>query len=310
MKTNYCLLSLLLLLLTLTDACFARSRKQQKEVVVSVPELLQDLYCPAPALWHQGMPFVMLSDQISLSLIPEEPLPSADTLSMRGSRWLYDSMVSEEDWMGQQLLQLRFISPQGRAYRYSTGRPMSAVSDTAYHPAISVLYPEDLIKRTDEQLRSHTYYILYNDDRVSYPADSLPGVAQHQKFVPVVIDSVTIGTEVAPLCVHFSRDQEKGYFFASLPGSRQTATSTSLSRFLSATDPYLPHPDITPETWTRIQNGQVVVDMTAEEVRLAWGRPTRIERKPSRTGIIEYWYYSNNRIVQIWDGRLSRIGIL
>lgn len=305
-----CLLLLLCLSFVLPEMLQGKSRKNEPREQQTLTDLLAGLGDVAPALWHQGMPFVFMADRIALSLIPEVPLPESDTLEMKGTRWFYDSMVSEEDWMGQQLLQLRFISPQGRAYRYSTGRPMTAVADTSYHPAISVLYPETLIQRTDSLLRSRTLYILYNDDRIHYASDTLPGVVTHQKFVPVTIDSVTVGTEVAPLRVSFTNSGVPGYFYASLPGSRQTSTSTPLSRYLSLTDPYLPHPDITPEIWSVIQMSQVRVDMTAEEVRLAWGRPSRIERKPSRTGIIEYWYYSNNRILQIWDGRLSRIGIL
>lgn len=310
MKQFHNLLVLLLLLLFLPTALSARQRRQEATGPLTVADLLQGISCPSPALWHQGTPFIFMADRIALSLIPEEPLPAVDTLAMRGTRWYYDSMVSEEDWMGQQLLQLRFISPQGRAYRYSTGRPMSAVADTSYHPAISVLYPESLVQRTDSALRSRTLYILYNDGRVIYPADSLPGAVSHLKFVPVTVDSVTVGSEVAPICVHFSSSDAQGYFYASLPGSRQNATSTSISRFLSLTDPYLQHPDITSEVWSLIQLSQVRVDMTAEEVRLSWGRPSRVESKPSRTRVIEYWYYSNNRVLQMWDGRLSRIGIL
>lgn len=306
----HCLCLFLFFCLVSPGLLWGRTKKGESQGPQSVSDLLSGLGEEAPALWHQGMPFIFMSDRIALSLTPEVPLPEVDTLNMKGTRWIYDSMVSEEDWMGQQLLQLRFISPQGRAYRYSTGRPMSAVSDTAYHPAISVLYPESHIVRTDSIFRSRTLYILYNDARVFYPADTLPGTSIHQKFVPVQVDSVTVGTEVAPLCVHFTNSGEKGYFYASLPGSRQTSTSTPLTRYFSLTDPYLPHPDITPEIWSVIQQSQVRVDMTAEEVRLAWGRPSRVERKPSRTGVIEYWYYSNNRVLQMWDGRLSRIGIL
>lgn len=309
--SNFSFRSLVVLLMLLPAILFGRSHRNESVGPQTVSELLQGLSMPAPALWHQGMPFLLMSPRIGLELTPEVALPSADTIQMMGSRWYYDSMVSEEDWMGQQLLQLRFISPQGRAYRYSTGRPMTVVSDTAYHPALTILYPEQFISITDSLLQSRTLYILYNDDRIHYASDSLPGSVAHSKFVPVRIDSVTAGTEVAPLCVHFTHEDEtRGYFYASLPGSRQTATSVPLSRYLSMTDPYLLHPDITPEVWSIIQLSQVRVDMTSEEVRLAWGRPSRVERKPSRTGVIEYWYYSNNRILQIWDGRLSRIGIL
>lgn len=350
----------LFLLLFLPLICLSlqgRTRKPSESVQPSVEVLLAPLVHTSPVAWHRGMPFVFVGDRVGLSLVPEVPSVSADTASMYGSVWTYDSMVSEEDWMGQQLLQLRFLSPDGHAYRYSTGRPLATMSDTAYHPAIEPLYPLQLVQQCDSLLRARTLYILYNDERVFYAADSVQGANPHQKFVPVRIDSVTIGNVLAPLCVHFSvlnaaassvslergttahassgspdrvsaahassgslergttaqvssDSLEHGHFFTSLPGSRQVATSTPITRFLSVTDPYLAHPDITREIWSKIQYSQVQPDMTAEEVRLSWGRPSRVERAPSRNGMIELWYYSNNRILQLWDGRLSKVGIL
>ncbi len=302
--------TILFVLLLLPSLMLARTRKSNEGEPQTVAELLEGLTLASPSQWHQGMPFIFLNERIGLSLTPEVPSEVSDTLDMQGTRWFYDSMVSEEDWMGQQLLQLRFISPEGRAYRYSTGRPMSAMSDTTYHPALVIMYPEELIRQTDSLLRARTFYILYNDDRIFYPADTLPGVELHQKFVPVSIDSVTCGTETAPLRVSFTKGDEKGYFFASLPDSRQNATSTSLSRYLSIEDPFEHYPEITPEIWAKIQYSQVQPDMTAEEVRLSWGRPSRVERGGARNGVIEFWYYSNNRILQFWDGRLNKIGIL
>ena len=293
--------------------CFAltgRTRRSSEADMPTVDAMLSGLQHTSPIYWPQGMPFVFVGEHIGLSLTPEVPLESADTVNMYGSHWFYDSMVSEEDWMGQQLLQLRFISPQGRAYRYSTGRPMTTMSDTSYIPAIEPLYPEQLVAECDSILNARTLYILYNDERVHYVSDSIPGTTQHTKFVPVRIDSVCLGNVLAPLRVHFTSGQEHGYFFTSLPGSRQVATSTAITRFLAIADPYLAHPDITPEVWNRIQYSQVQIDMTAEEVRLAWGRPSRIERAGARNGMIELWYYSNNRVLQIWDGRLNKIGIL
>lgn len=302
--------SILLVLFLLPMLVLARTRKSDEGEPKTVAELLDGLSLPSPALWHQGMPFIFLNERIGLSLTPEVPSEASDTVNVRGTRWFYDSMVSEEDWMGRQLMQLRFISPDGRAYRYSTGREMTAMEDTTYHPALAIMYPENLIQETDSLLRARTFYILYNDERIFYPADSLPGVEAHQKFVPISIDSVSYGTETAPLRVSFTKGDEKGYFLASLPGSRQNATSTPLTRYLSMTDPYEQHPDITPEIWSKIQYSQVQVDMTSEEVRLSWGRPSRVERGGARNGVIEFWYYSNNRILQFWDGRLNKIGIL
>lgn len=292
----------------------ARSRKEQ--AVASLIDLLpvaSDYL--SPANWAQGMPFVLLRDKVDLALVPEQPASSSDNAGGRGSVWHYDSMVSEEDWMGQELLQIRFLSPQGEAYRFSTGRPMSVVSDKNYQPVIGCLYPYELIQSVDSALRARSLYILLNDERVHYPEDTIAGM-KHEKFVPVIVDSVTYGNELAPLAVFFHREDKQGNttvtgnFLASLPGSRETGTSSPLDKYLGVSDPYLLHPDITPEVWELIKVGSVRLDMSSEEVRLSWGRPLKVEKGAARNGMIEIWYYNNNRAIQIWDGRLYKIGIL
>lgn len=291
---------------------FAKPRKESTETIEDIlPVASQWL---SPSGWQQGMPFVFLRDDIGMSLTPEVPESFKDTLAVKGGIWHYDSMVSEEDWMGQELLQLRFLSPTGKAYRFSTGRPMSSALDPNYQPVIGCLYPLQLIQQVDSVLRAQTLYILLNDERVQYMADTVVGL-KHEKFVPVVIDSVTSGNELAPVAVHFHREKpdggsEAGSFLASLPGSRETGTSTSLSRFLSLSDPYLLHPDIEPAIWNLIKQNSVRLDMTAEEVRLALGRPLKVEKGASRTGMVELWFYGNNQVLQIWDGRLYKVGIL
>jgi len=283
--------------------------KPKKAVESTVEQLLEGISETSPAKWQKGMPFVYLNDQLDMTLTPEIPLEETDTLPQKGAIWHYDSMVSEEDWMGQELLQLRFISPQGRAYRFSTGRPMSVVSDTTYHPVISCMYPLELIQKADEIFRARTLYILINDDRLVYPADTVADQV-HEKFVPVLIDSVCRGTEIAPVRFCFHNGEEVGYADTGLINARELSASLPAWRFFSTTDPYLQHPDITPENWGKIRMSQVQIDMTAEEVRLSWGRPSKVERGASRSGMMELWYYSNNRILQFWDGRLSKMGIL
>lgn len=295
-----------LIVLAMSWPLFAKPKKAAEP---TVEQLLQGLSETSPARWPQGMPFVYLNERVDMTLMPELPSEEVDTLPQKGTIWHYDSMVSEEDWMGQELLQLRFLSPQGRAYRFSTGRPMTAVSDTTYRPVLTCMYPQELITKIDDIFRARTLYILINDDRLTYPADTVSG-QRHEKFVPVTIDSVSYGTEIAPLRFYFHNGEEAGWADTSLPNSRELSSAMPIGRFFSTTDPYLSHPDITPEIWQKIRWSQVQLDMTSEEVRLSWGRPSKVEKGASRTGMVELWYYSNNRILQFWDGRLSKMGIL
>lgn len=297
-------LSVLLLALFCVGEIAAQSSDAKKAVPTSIEQLLSGIAVASPSQWHQGMEFVFLSESINMLMLPEERFADTDTVNYRGSIWNFDAIVSEEDWMGQQTMALRFISPLGRAYRYSTDRLMEQLSDTAYIPLVPGLYPKQIVDQAGERLNARTLYILINDDRIS-DGDSL----KFEKFVPVLIDSVTFGTELAPLEIHYSYESGDGAFVrTSLPGARENATSTTITRFFSVSDPYLQYPNIALDTWKRIQRNEVTMDMTREECRLSLGKPLRFETYNSRSGAVERWFYLGGRVYEFWDGRLTRIG--
>jgi len=297
-------LLLFLIVLTLIPVVsFAGNRNKKKKTEETITSLLKGVEEKSPCFWIQGRSFVYLNEQLSPLLQPEEPLQLADTISMKGGIWHFDSIVSEEDWMGQQKMQLRFVSPLGKRFRYNTERVFSHNIDTTYHPVLGPLQPLDMVSSVDSVLRARTLYILINDERI-IGIDEI----MMDKFVPVRIDSVTVGTEIAPLRVWFTQGNTQASFLTSLPDSREKNMSTTIDRYLSVSDPYLSHRNITKAVWELIQKNQIQVGMTMEEVRLSLGRPLRFERFNGKSGAVERWYYSNGRILEFWDGRFARMG--
>lgn len=297
-------LSLICLLLCIVGNISAQNTSSNHTTPATMEHLLEAISVQPPSLWHQGMAFVYLNETVNMLLVPEEAEAHVDTVNYRGSIWTFDAVLSEEDWMGRQTMALRFLSPLGKAYRFSTDRLMSQVNDTSYIPAIPGLYSKQVIDQVNEILSSRTLYILVNDDRIS-DGDS----ARFDKFVPILVDSITYGTELAPLEVRYTyEDGTKAFIRTSLPGTRENATSTVITRLFSTADPYLKYPNITRETWERIKRNEVSIDMTREECRLALGKPSRFETINSRSGPIERWFYPGSRVYEFWDGRLTRVG--
>ncbi|MBP5345087.1 MAG: hypothetical protein J6Y99_02610 [Bacteroidales bacterium] len=295
---------LLLLLLVLPVSAMAR-RDKKSEPVETLQTILSGVGLEAPCLWYQGMEFLYLSPTLNASLQPRVPDPAYDTLRFENTIWTFDGILSEEDWMGQQCMQLQFKSPQGRMYRFATGRLMSQANDTAYHPAVPSLCALAPVKECDKRLRGKDFYLCINDERL-FSADSL----SLSKFVPVHIDSVVVGNELSPLRICFTHPQGKqACVYTSLPNSRETSTSTSIERYFSVSDPYLKYPNIIPEVWKLIQNNQVRIDMTLEEVRLSLGKPQRFEHYNSKGGMLERWHYADRRLIEFVDGRVRRMAI-
>ena len=299
-RCHKALLSLFIIFNLFSLAIFAANDKKQN----TVEQMLEQISVRSPFFWNQGKEFVCLNEKIDLTLLPEVIENNVDSTNYKGTIWKFDAIISEEDWMGQQIMALRFLSPSGKAYRFSTNRLMSQVSDTTYIPSIFGLYPKSVIDDVEKQMYARTLYILINDDRIS-DGDTV----KYEKFVPVTIDSIAYGIEHAPLKVYYHyQDGNVAYIYTSLPGSRETQTSTVINKYFSTKDPYKDYPNITKEKWKLIQHSQVTIDMTREECRLSLGRPQRVSSYNTKAGVLERWLYPGKGILEFVDGRLIRMG--
>lgn len=298
-----CLILLLVAMMLIPSTAFAKRKK--KTVEPTIESLVENINLPNPGLWIQGMSFVYLKSAINPTLRAEVGENPADSIDYTNTTWTFEDVVSEEDWMGQQVMSLRFKSPDGRLYRFDTGRLMSQISDTTYHPVLPGFVALEPVEKVNQALRGKDFYLMVNDERIQ-TADSL----RLTKFTTIRIDSVTVGTEQSPLRVWFTHRQgHKASFLTSLPGSRESSTSSPLNRFLSVSDPYRNYPNIKPSDWALICDNQLRQGMTLEEVRLSWGRPQRFERMTTKSGLLERWHYQDRRVLEFRDGQLVRIAI-
>lgn len=310
-KVGACLLKcrkyLLLLLFLLNSWLMAGGLYAKNDSVVSLEDLFKDLREEPFGQWYSGKPFVHLNKEVNMLLTPEIPSLS-DTTDYEGTLWTFDSMIGEENWMGQNTLFLRFLSPAGRAYRVETEYSEIAQLDSTYSPVIAGIYSYDLIQTADTLLRGRTLYIMIHDDRIQW-ADSVAALVLSKKYVPVMIDSVGYGTESAPLRVFYSLEGVSASVCTVLPASKRAATSTPLHKVFSLINPRNGYPDITDECWDAICAGHLLQGMSATEVRLSLGRPEHFERHMTYGGVLERWFYRNGLILEMWDGHLQRFGM-
>ena len=306
MRCRKALLTLLLCLFAMVEVWAERKPAQP-----TFEESLTAVTAAPLARWEQGKQFVCTDSALSLVLQPEDA-DAHDSVSSfsPGSLWRYHSIVMEENWLGQQVVELRFLSGHGRAFRFETGQSAAVLGRDDFCPQIPGLGEWAVIRTVDSLLRARTLYRLVDDERI-LPSDSLSATLPSLKFCPVTVDSVSYGNDAAPLRVWFRRDDGgtvfRGNFLTALPDSRQAATATPLQKFFSVSDPYLRHPDIAEDVWTLICRRQVRRDMTAEEVRLSLGRPSGSEQIVTRQGLAQLWTYRNGLVLEFLDGRLRRV---
>jgi hypothetical protein len=57
-----------------------------------------------------------------------------------------------------------------------------------------------------------------------------------------------------------------------------------------------------------IFNHQIAIGMTFANVEAAWGRPAKVDRSVTSSGVTEYWFFNkntNNTMVVFENGRVS-----
>lgn len=54
-----------------------------------------------------------------------------------------------------------------------------------------------------------------------------------------------------------------------------------------------------------IFNHRIAIGMTFGNVVAAWGKPEKVDRSTSSSGVTEYWFFANGTMVVFRNGRVS-----
>ncbi len=61
----------------------------------------------------------------------------------------------------------------------------------------------------------------------------------------------------------------------------------------------------TEETWKAIEDGEVFIGMTSEQVEWSWGKPKKVTQMITARGSEQQWIYHDNRVVFVSEGKVS-----
>ena len=160
----------------------------------------------------------------------------------------------------------------------------------------------DVVRQVSSQLAGHDYYIK---TRIWYnPATE--EMIDGRQFIKVHIDSVLPGNKVLPLKVMFTASDNHERAMLWLSTGASAMHSRDFDSMFARQDLHLSYPNISDENWQRIVHGQIALEMTKEECRLAMGNPSSINQLPDQTGLKEYWYYDGGRFLYFQDGILKK----
>lgn len=248
--------------------------------------------------WHEGKSFYVVDNNVKRIFSPSKDY-DADTLRMENSRLYYKGYVQGSVLDNEPKVSLRF-SDGKREYVYPTGKTLDEMKRLNLLLAVPFLVDEDMIKDYAELISGQDFYL-----RTSLWYNKAGEMIKGKKYIKVRIDSVMPGDKVFPLKVGFvTQDGVKAYLFMS---TKQSSIQNRLfDNLFSLKDIRLNYPAINDTNWNHIVNGNVAIDMTKDECRLALGSPNSVQERPTYDGLQEYWFYTDGTYLMFFDGLLKQ----
>lgn len=271
---------------------------KQENIVISPEERFLSDIAPEPFnRWAVGKSFIVTDDKISLifgASATQSPPKAGSTIYYRGYREVTDltGAIATDMVFSTADSDIEYV------YRVNSSPAELSSRDKV---AIPFTIQQSIVDSTAQRLIGRKLYVRtsvwYNsDDQLTYG----------RRFVPITIIDVIPGNDVYPVKLIFtdssSDTSQQHRLFLSVGSTDNSARDFASLFYLD--NPRQQYPDISDTNWQNIINGQVALDMTREECRLALGAPNDVVRRPGYDKVQEVWSYDDGVYLMFEDGLL------
>ena len=248
--------------------------------------------------WEAGKRFFVVDNNVKRVFSPSS-LYDIDALDLSNSVLEYVGYTEGNVLDNKPKVNLRFTDGKNE-YVYPTKKTLEEIRNKGIMLQVPFMIEESLIDGYRNLIGGKDFYIrtpIWYDER----GEMISG----KKFVKVRITDVFPGDKVFPLKVSFVTEEGKtAYVFMS---TKQSSVQNRLfDNLFSEKDIRLNYPAISDTNWNNIINGNVALEMTKDECRLALGQPSSIQERPTYDGLQEYWFYSDGMYLVFFDGLLKQ----
>lgn len=277
------------------------SRADKKFLQKSPEESFIDSIIVTPlSSWQIGKQFVVTDNKASLLYDLYDAggrLIHGD--SLKGCNVSFMGVNKESDPAGGDVYHAVFsIDESGRKMTYRSRKDFDDLNKAIWSD-FPFLIDKDILNQLNNLLRNRKLWIktsLWNDSQGS----QINGA----KFIPVTVTDIEPGNGVFPMRVVFTDGKIIAYVPMNMKGGNALYESRTFPTLFSLADPKLAYPNITPEIWTLICEGNVTQGMTKEECKLSMGNPKDVESGHDWNSLMDYWKYDNGAYLMFQDGRL------
>lgn len=268
--------------------------------VTEEQKFLADIQQERPSQWTKGKKFLVTDNKISYVLKSDTP---TDTAKLKGTVLAFNGLKQVVGITGDGAAEIDFTdAARGTQYYY---RPEISYGELLDKEYIDIPFTIDLalVDSVRSRIVGNQYYIT---TPLWYSRDGTSGQRRY-RHVAVVVDGVEPGNSEYPLRVlfHMPSDPTPYSVFMSV-GDKRTSTR-NFDKLFAFEDPRTKYPTIKDDTWRLIVNSKVKYGMTKDECRLALGAPAVHGERPTTSGMVEYWQYSDGVYLVFQEGLLSVI---
>lgn len=271
------------------------SRQDRKQTALMAEDTFMNSVNPSPhTSWQKGKRFYATDNRTAMIFDSDHLTADIDKLGLGGKVLLFSHTENRTALDGSKKIAVVFTDGNYK-YVFSSGKE---THDTLFSTEIPLMIDLDIVDMVSEKLKGLR---LWTRSPIWYDMEG--EMTNGRKFVPVTITKILPGDKVFPLKVNFTDDTGKEFaMFMNIGNSG--IESRSFANIFYLSDPRSIYPDIEPDVWTLIQNGNIRIGMTKDECRLALGAPKEINQGHNYSSTLELWQYSDGVYLQFQDGIL------
>lgn len=302
---------LIFVILFFTSSCFTEIENTKKITEKDVEKVLQSqkslstqeskynhIAIDSFPKWENGRKFFVVDNNVR-RIFSVSTKYDIDSLNLAGCQLEYIGFEENSVLDNRPKVELNFTDGV-YVYKYSTGKTLSEIRNKKIMLTIPFMVDLAIVDKYKREISNKDFYI-----RTSIWYDEKGNMIQGKKFVKVKLTNVYPGDKVFPLKVSFVTNEGRvAYVFMS---TKQSSVQNRLfDNLFTEEDIRISYPLISNENWEHIVNGNVALEMTKDECRLALGNPNNIQERPTYDGLQEYWFYGDGMYLMFFDGLLKQ----
>lgn len=274
--------------------------RRRQTVSIAEDAFLSDISDTRPSEWTEGKRFYVTDDKIAIIF----SVNSSDKEALAGHELIFKSFTPTSSLTGEGSTDITLTSDRGDDLHYIVNLPYDELMARERFE-IPFTIERSVVDAINDAMKGRQYYIT----TPKWFASDTGKETKALRHVPVVVTSVSPGSNVYPLKVSFVSDSIDGEHFVLMTYGKDKASTRNFSKLFAFENPRDRYNHISDRTWQLIIHSRLEAGMNRDECHLALGAPNSIKTVPTNAAVFEQWSYDDGVYLIFEDNILTRFRI-